>query len=79
MPSLMPCPVLTDQLTFTPVLTRWGRGLVITILGKQWLAHGLLLITGLVLGTLHPRSPLTLLMRLEFPPSLYRWETNFKR
>lgn len=38
MPSLMPCPVLTDQLTLTPVLTRWGRGLVITILGKNgWL------------------------------------------
>lgn len=77
MPSLMPCPVLTDQLTLTPVLTRWDQGLVITILGKQWLAQAL--ITGLVLGTLHPRSPLTLLMRLEFPPSLYRWETDFKR
>lgn len=53
--------------------------MVITILGKQWLAHGPLLITDLVLGTLHPRSPLTLLMRLEFPPSLYRWDTDLKK
>lgn len=79
MPSLMPCSVLTNQLTLTPVLTHWGRGLVITILRKQWLAHSPLLVMGPVLGTLYPWSPLTLLMRLEFPPSLYRWETDFKR
>lgn len=79
MPLFMPCPVLTNQLTLTPVLTHWGRGLVITLLGKQWPAHSPLLVTGLVLSTLHPWSPLTLLTRLEFPPSLYRRETSFKR